>query len=160
MNTELIGYFAAEKSGALILLGMGVGALAVSGWLWRRKSAFIAAAWPLVILGVFELIIGTAIALRTPNQVQQLQNALANKPAVAASEELVRMERVNANFRIVKLVEIVVIGFGVAAVLVFPLASTWSSVGVGCVAQGVALFVFDSFAHHRAEIYVLWLQSL
>jgi hypothetical protein len=160
MNAELIPYFTAERNGAIFLLCMGVVSLVAAYVLWQSKSAFIAMIWPLVFLGAFEIIIGSSVALRTPSQVQQLETGIENDARATVSEELTRMERINRNFRIVKVAEVVFIGIGIAAVLLLPIGTTWYSIALGLIIHSAALLVFDSFAHHRAQVYVEWLQSL
>ena len=112
MNAELISYFTAEKHGAVILFCMGTIGMVSSYLLWRSKSAFIAMAWPLLILGACEITIGGVVAWRTPAQVQQIQTQIVIDKRAAVSDELARMERVNDNFVIVKIVEILLIGMG------------------------------------------------
>jgi len=160
MNPELISYFSAEKNGAALLLCMGVIGFIGSYALWQSKSNFVAMIWPLLVLGTLEIVIGATVAYRTPAQVQQLELGIANNKTATVSSELIRMERVNRNFAIVKLVESVLIGVGLLAISLFPLGSTWYAVGLGLIVQGAALLAFDAFAHHRAEEYVHWLESL
>ncbi|MEM7465493.1 MAG: hypothetical protein AAF387_01265 [Pseudomonadota bacterium] len=160
MNAELLSYFAAEKYGAVILLGMGLTSLLGSYALWQSKSTFLAMIWPLLILGAFEIIIGATVALRTSDQVQKLEAGFASDKLATVSLELVRMERVNRNFKIVKIVEVVLIGVGLLALYLFPVGATWYAVGLGLILQGGALLVFDAFAHHRGEVYLHWLQNI
>ena len=112
------------------------------------------------ILGAFEIVIGSVVAYRAPTQVREIETGIANDKTATVSGELLRMERINRNFVIVKVVEGVLIGVGLLAIFIFPLGSTWCSVGLGLIVQGAALLVFDAFAHHRAEEYVQWLQSI
>ena len=160
MNAELITYFTGEKNGALLLVFMAIVSITGSYLLWHSKSAFVAMAWPLVILGAFELAVGAAVASRTPAQVQQLERGIATDKRITVSKELERMERVNRNFAIVKKVEVAFIVIGLIGAIAFPLGSTWSAVGLGLLLQSTALLVFDSFAHDRANTYVQWLQSI
>jgi len=160
MNAELLAYFAAEKNGAALLLCMGAISFVGSYALWQSKSTFGAMIWPLLLLGALEIVIGATVAYRTPAQVQDLQSGLAGDKVATVSSELVRMERVNRNFVIVKVVEGALIGAGLLAVFIFPLGSTGCAVALGLIVQGAALLAFDAFAHHRAEMYVHWLESL
>jgi hypothetical protein len=160
MHAELISYFGAERNGALLLLCMGAVSFAGAFALWQTRSAFLAMMWPLIVFGTFEVLIGGAVFLRTSSQVQQLEARLAEDRESAVADEVVRMDGVNRNFRIVKVVEVVVIGIGLLALFAFPVGSPWYSVGLGLIVQGAALLAFDSFAHHRADVYVEWLQGM
>jgi uncharacterized membrane protein YfcA len=159
IHSELISYFSAEKTGANILLVLGISSLIGSYLLWHSKSAFSAMIWPLIIFGVLECIIGSAIVYRTPAQVQQLKTGFESETTLTAAGELSRMDRVNSNFKIIKVAEIGLIGVGILLVLFTSLGSTWNSIGLGLILHSAVLLVFDSFAHHRAEVYVDWLHS-
>jgi hypothetical protein len=160
VHPELLSYFTAEKHGAVIL--MCIGALSVGGayTLWETKSAFIAMVWPLLILGAFEFVVGAAIVWRTPAQVAYLDAGIAKDKVATIADESTRMRRVNKNFEIVKVVEAALIILGLLFIFVLPPGGVWHSVGLGIVLHGGTLLVFDAFAHHRAEVYVGWLQSL
>lgn len=159
-HAELLTYFAAERVGAWVLLGMAAASFIGAVLLWQSKGAFTAMIWPLVLFGGIELMIGTTIAVRTPTQVGQLEAAFADDRGAMAQAELDRMERIERNFVIAKTGEAVLIVAGLVAVLWLPVGSTWSAVGLGVVLHGAALLVFDSFAHQRAEVYIDWLQRL
>lgn len=160
MHPELVSYFTAETHGATILVCMGVLSMAGATVLWRTRSAFLAMAWPLLLLGAFELVVGSVIVWRTPAQVAQLEAGMVTDQVATITGESARMDRVNKNFETVKVVEAALIIVGVLVILTVPPGSAWYSVGLGIVLQAAALLVFDAFAHHRAEVYTAWLQSL
>jgi hypothetical protein len=70
------------------------------------------------------------------------------------------MASVNRNFRIVKVVEVVLILAGLALVFLLPHPGTWPAVGLGLLAEASALLVFDAFAHHRGLGYAQWLSGI
>ena len=159
MTPEIATYFTAERRGGFLLVAMAIAGFALAAFLWRTQSAFLAMAWPLVILGVIEVIIGLVIALRTPGQVAALEEGLRMSPAATVSAESHRMSRINRNFRIIKVVEVAVIALGLLLALLLPSLSAWAAVGVGLLAEATLLLAFDTFAHHRAEVYTQWLQT-
>jgi hypothetical protein len=158
-TTEIDAYFTAERRGGFLLVAMAIAGFALAAFLWRTQSAFMAMAWPLVILGVIEVIIGLVIALRTPGQVAALEEGLRRSPAATVSGESRRMSTINRNFRIIKVVEVAVLALGLLLAVLLPSPSAWAAVGIGLLAEATLLLAFDTFAHHRAEVYTQWLQT-
>lgn len=156
---ELTEYFAAERQGGLLLVAMALAGFGFAFFLWIARSSFVAMAWPLVTFGVLQIAIGLTVALRTPGQVATLEQGMANARAATVASETARMQKVNANFRIFKGIEIAVIVAGLLMALAFKVPGTWSAVGLGLALEAVVLLVFDSFAHHRALLYAQWLQG-
>lgn len=159
-TTELAVYFAAERQGGFLLVGLGVLSLGFAAFLWAGRSAFLAMAWPLVILGVFQVVIGVTVALRTPAQVASLEEGLQTSRVATIAAETERMATVNRNFTIVRAVEIACIVLGLALAILLPLPGRWAAIGLGMLVEGAVLLVFDTFAHQRALVYTQWLHSL
>lgn len=157
---ELTAYFAAEKQGGLLLVALAVASFAVGGWLLATRHLFGAMAWPLLVLGALELVIGVTVAGRTAAQVAALETGLRESRAATVTGEVERMGRVNGTFELVKKVEVALIVAGLVLAIVRPAPSTLGAVGLGLVLQCAVLLVFDTFAHHRAEHYVQWLIAL
>jgi len=157
---ELTEYFTAEKNGGYLLVAIAIVGFGLAAYLWFNRSAFMAMAWPLVVIGALALVVGLGVGLRTPSQVATLEKGLRETRSETVKAEIVRMERVNKSFRIIKIVEIVLIVAGILAVLALPVPGPWSAVGLGILLEATVLLVFDTFAHHRAIVYVNWLQSL
>ena len=156
---ELTEYFAAERQGGFLLVAMALVGLGLAIFLWIARSTFLAMAWPLVIFAVIQLAIGLTVALRTPAQVTTLEQGMASNAAATLAGESERMQKIHANFRIFKAIEVALIAIGLALVLLLPMPGTASSVGLGLALEAVVLLVFDSFAHHRALVYTQWLQG-
>jgi hypothetical protein len=157
---ELTEYFAAERQGGFLLVAMALAGFGFAVFLWIARSSFVAMAWPLVVFGVLQIAIGLTVALRTPGQVAALEQGMAATPAATIAAETARIQKVNANFRVFKGIEVAVIVAGLLMALAFPLPGTWSAVGLGLALEAVALLVFDAFAHHRALLYGQWLQAV
>ena len=157
---ELAEYFGAERQGGFVLVAVAVSGFGFAAFLWFGRSAFVAMAWPLVVLAVLQLIIGLTVALRTPAQIATLDQGLHTSPASTISAETTRMSAVNRNFRIVKVVEVVVMGLGVLLAIGLPHPGAWAAVGLGLLLEGAVLLVFDAFAHQRALVYTQWLAQL
>jgi hypothetical protein len=158
-SPELAEYFAAERQGGFLLVALSLVGFGFAGFLWLTRNAFAAMAWPLVLLGALQLIVGLAVALRTPAQVAALEQGMATAAAATATAETERMNRVNRNFRIVKAGEIALIVVGLSLAILLPHPGTWAAVGLGLLVEGSALLAFDAFAHQRALVYTQWLRQ-
>lgn len=157
---ELSAYFAAEKHGGILLIALAVASLALAAYLFATKSLFSAMAWPVLVLGGIELVIGVTIATRTAAQVAEIEAGLQASRTVTITTEIERMARVNGTFEAIKKVEVALIAIGLVFALVRPAPATLGAVGLGIVLQCAVLLVFDTFAHHRAVHYVEWLIAL
>jgi hypothetical protein len=160
MPTELAEYFAAERQGGFLLVALALVGLGFAGFLVLTRHAFLAMAWPLVVLGALQLIVGFTVALRTPAQLLTLSEGLRNQPVATATAETQRMRTIDRNFRVFKAVEVAFILVGLLLILLLPHSSAWAAMGMGLLVEASVLLVFDSFAHHRAEVYTKWLQQL
>lgn len=153
-------YFAAEKQGGWLLVGIGLTSFILAGSLYLMRSSFLAMALPLILVGLLAESIGTSVALRTPTQLANLERGFDKAPAQTASAEIQRMAGVNKTFRIIKTVEIALMLLGIALAVLLPIPSTGAAIGLGLLLEGSLAFVFDTFAHQRAVIYTEWLQGL
>lgn len=159
-SAELAEYFAAERQGGFLLVALAFAGFGFAAFLWVTRSAFRAMAWPLVVLGVFQVVVGLAVALRTPGQAESLEQGLRTSPAATVSAETQRMRTINRNFRIIKVAEVAFIVFGLLLAVFLPHPSTWAAVGLGLLVEAAVLLTFDAFAHQRALVYTKWLQGL
>jgi hypothetical protein len=157
---ELTAYFTAEKQGGLLLVALAVASLALAGYLFATKSLFSAMAWPVLVLGGVELVIGLSVASRASAQIAEIEAGLQATRTVTITTEVERMARVNGTFTAIKKVEIALIALSVLFLIVQPAPATLGSMGLGILLQSAILLVFDTFAHHRALRYVEWLIAL
>jgi flagellar biosynthesis component FlhA len=157
---ELTEYFTAEKHGGYLLIVLSIAGFFLAAYLWFNRSAFMAMAWPLVVIGILALAVGLGVGLRTPSQVAALEQGLQTAKTETVASEIKRMERVNKSFRIIKIVEIALIAIGVLSILVLPVPGTWSAVGLGLLLAASVLLVFDTIAYQRALVYTTWLISM
>ncbi|MEO5821675.1 MAG: hypothetical protein ABIT71_14330 [Vicinamibacteraceae bacterium] len=157
---ELTAYFTAEKHGGLLLVALAGASLALAGFLFVTKSLFSAMAWPVLVLGGIELVIGLTVASRTASQIAEIADGLQSKRTVTITAEIERMARINGTFVLIKKVEIALIALSLLFVIVKPAPETLGAIGLGILLQCAVLLAFDTFAHHRALHYVEWLIAL
>lgn len=157
---ELTAYFAAEKQGGLLLIALAAASVALAVYLLATKSLFSAMAWPVLVLGGIELVIGLTVASRTAAQVAEIEAGLQASRTVTITTEIERMARVNGTFVLIKKVEIALIALSLIFVIVKPAPETLGATGLGILLQCAVLLAFDTMAHHRALHYVEWLIAL
>ena len=157
---ELTAYFTAERQGGLLLVALAAASLALAIYLIATKSLFSPMAWPVLVLGAIELVIGVTVAGRAAAQITEIEAGLQSKRTVTNTAEVERMARVNGTFETIKKVEIALIAVSILFMIVRPAPDTLGAMGLGILLQSAVLLVFDTFAHHRAIRYVEWLIAL
>lgn len=119
MQDQMVRYFAAEKAESWLFILAGVVAVGVSAWLLRTGSGYRGMAYPLIAVGLIQLVVGGTVAFRTDAQVAALVQQLAASPATFQTAELPRMAVVMRNFELYKLVEISLVLIGVGLTYFF-----------------------------------------
>lgn len=154
MQQELTRYFLAEKYESLLFVIVGIVAIGCSAWLWATGHVFKSIGFPLVAVGLIQIVVGGSVYLRSDNQIATLQEQVQSVPAAYKADEIKRMDVVNKNFGIYKIIEIALFLVGVALVFMFPRNDTWYFIGAGLIIQSSFMLSFDLFAEHRAHLYV------
>jgi len=160
MKDQLVRYFQAEKAESALFLLAAAAAVVISLVLINSANEYRWMAAPLLAIALLQGVVGGTVLLRTNQQVLRLTDQLDTDPLDYRAAELARMERVARDFRIYKTLEIAVLLGGL--VLTYALRSRidWYAVGVGCIAQGALMLVFDLVAEHRADVYVEHIRRL
>lgn len=154
-------YFLGERQAGLCAAALGIASLAFAAWLFRSVSMFRLMMIPLGIIGVLQLAVGIGLYLKTPAQVQALQEGLSQPQSrpEAHAKETQRMQRVQANFTVLKIAWIVLIAVGLGLVLLARGRPGSVGVGLGILLQAAAMLAFDLFAEARGSEYLRWLSS-
>ena len=119
MQEQMVRYFAEEKAESWLFILVGVVALGASVWLLRTGSSYRGMAWPLIAVGLIQLVVGGTVAFRTDAQVAALTAQLASSPSAFQLVEVPRMEVVMRNFTLYKGIEIALLLVGVALTYAF-----------------------------------------
>jgi hypothetical protein len=157
MVSQMEGYLDAERTESKLFVGMGVvsiaggaAALAASDRDFLRGASF-----PLMGVGLIQLVVGGTVWWRTEEQKAQLRSLILSEPGRYVSEESERMRQVNSNFVIYRWTELSLLGAGVAA------AGTGAALdkdfvtglGVGLAFQSAVMLTLDYFAEERGHEY-------
>jgi hypothetical protein len=160
MRAEMHRFFDAEVTGSWIwfIEGLAVSAAAGSVLLFydgEGEDFWRGAAIPVLVIGVAQLGTGGSILLRTPGQVDELDAQLTANPASYRHDELERMERINFQYDLVRVVEIALFAAGAGMITYGLIAddARFLGAGIGLAAQILFTFITDIFAAARAEEY-------
>ena len=94
-------YFRGERiEGLFFIVPFGLACLGFAAAILKgERTAFsFGVAAPFVVLGLVLVLVGGAVALRTPTQVDELTTLYQRDQAAFVAQELPRMARVNANW--------------------------------------------------------------
>jgi hypothetical protein len=160
MQEQMVRYFAEEKAESWLFILVGVVALGASVWLLRTGSSYRGMAWPLIAVGLIQLVVGGTVAFRTDAQVAALTAQLASSPSAFQLAEVPRMEVVMRNFTLYKGIEIALLLVGVALTYAFRQKELVYGIGVGLVMQASLMLVLDLFAERRGDEYLSAIRTL
>lgn len=160
LQLKMSAYFAAEKWESLLFMVCGLTAVVIAIVLWRSESSYRGMLYPLVIIGLIQVVAGSAVFFRTDAQAGALASQLQVSPADYEKAELARMKIVNRNFAWYKTIEIVLLAAGIGMTYLFRQNDFLYSLAVGLVLESALMLVADLFAEHRAEDYVRAIQTL
>jgi hypothetical protein len=155
-------YFRGERIESLyFIVPIGLAMVAFAALTLRAERGGFAwgLAIPLIVFGVFAIGVGAAVGLRTAGQVAAIETGFQRDRGAMLSDELPRMQKVNANWPIYigMWAVLVLVGLG----LRFGLKADWAhGVGPALILIGAMGFLIDGFAERRARPYTKALEAL
>jgi hypothetical protein len=157
-NIEFIKiYFTEEKIESLffIFLGFIAISLAFIFWFIIKYSFYTGFAYPLLIIGIIQLTVGTTVFFRTESDIKRVEHMIQNESELIGQKELPRMEIVMKNFVIYKWIEIVLILLGIFLYFHFRTSTQvfWKGLGLGLLIQSGIMLSLDFVAEKRGQIY-------
>jgi hypothetical protein len=163
LRDDLTRYFQGEKREGIAFMSVGAPALVASGALLAQDGELgRGLGYPLLAIGVIELVAGVVVYVRTDRQVARLANGLLNNPQATAAGELTRLRRVNREFVLLQWIEssLLLSGVVLAAAGAGSRHEPVLGAGLGLVLQSTAMLAFDGFASQRASAYTRSLERL
>jgi hypothetical protein len=150
----MLSYFTAEKQESLLFILVGLIAIGLGIWLWMNGHRLRSMAFPLVAVAAIQIVVGASVYMRTDGQVAALSVQREAAPAVMQTDEKARMAIVMKNFGLYKIIEIVLLGIGIALVLFMRSSDMAVGIGAGLIIQSAFMLTLDMFAEFRAETYI------
>ena len=154
MEAEMARYFAAERAESAVFMLCAVAGAGLAAALLALRSPYRAMAWPLVAIGLVQLVVGATIFLRTPGQVARLEERLRSSPSECRAEETTRMRRVQRSFVLYKRVEIGLLALGLAFASIDGYGRTLYAVGLGLMLEASLMLALDLRAERRGQRYL------
>jgi hypothetical protein len=149
-------YFAGEKSGGVVLVGMGLAGL-IAGFLLRRRSSATAkgASYLFFTMGVLHAAAGIYIHVASDQRIDKFSAQIASEPEAFVTAERARMSGVSTQLSVLKIVEIGLIAGGLGLVVLGTRKQRPRLAGVGfaLIIEAALTLGFDVFAARRANAY-------
>lgn len=159
MQTKMVSYFLAERAESVVFIAIGLMAVVISLVLITSESAYRGMAYPLVAIGVIQIVVGSTVFFRTPRQLSQLTRQLGESPSAFKTEESGRMTKVMASFRLYKAIEIMLLASGLVMAAAFPAQATLRAAAVGMMLQSAIMLLLDLYAERRGHGYLASIQA-
>lgn len=148
-------YFTEEKIQFLFLIIIGIIAilLALIFQCIIKYSFFKGMAISLLLIGTFQVIIGSVIYNRSSSDIVRVNTFMNEDPQKIKTEELSRIENLIKKFTIYKCIEIGV--FILSIILFYKSTLTfWKGLALGIMIQASIFFTLDMIAEKRTEVYM------
>ena len=161
MTSAMHTYFEGEKDEGVVFFGAGFTALAGGSLLYTRQTDFARGMmYPVVTIGVLELVVGAVVHFRTDAQVAGLDHDMATDASAYRMRELDRIRKVNTSFKWLKWIELGLTVGGTGVAIFAPRdQQLLKGIGVGLAVQGVVMLTLDVLAARRAEDYTTALEG-
>lgn len=151
-------YFTEEKIESFLFIIIGLSSIASSliFWFIIKYSFYNGLAYPLLIIGIMQLVAGTTVYLRAPKDIARVEFIIKNDSSKLKSEELPRMDLVVKKFKTYKIIEITLLFIGATLFLCFfrSQQTFWKGLGLGLLLQSSIMLILDLIAKDRSIKYL------
>lgn len=154
-HQDIRSYFEAEKSATMFFMIIGIITI-IAGivFLFLKPRIFMGAAFPLIVVGIVQLVVGYSVYSRIDKQVSDVIYSYDMNPDYFKNKELPRMEVLTKNFTVYKSIELACIVIAIVLLWYnYRKQNIWLGVGAGLLLQGLIVFTGDLFAAQRADKY-------
>ncbi|NOT37237.1 MAG: hypothetical protein HOP11_07645 [Saprospiraceae bacterium] len=155
-------YFTAERNESILFLLAGLLAVVCSIYFLIKlnKDFYSGLSYSLVSIAIIQWIVGASIYIRSPKDIERVQDYCKHDKTQIQLVELPRMEKVMKSFQLYKFIEISLLLIGLFLFFYFPSESLWKGFGLGLLIQSALMLILDFFAERRGKEYINYLLSL
>lgn len=148
-------YFQAERWYCAGGIAIGITAIAFAAYflLKTREPFYSGMAWPLLVVGLLFLVICVGVFVRSPKDMTRVTEYVQSGSPQLQNEELPRMEKVMKNFKVIMVVEVILIVLSIGLLLLAPLSPAWKGTFAGILIMASLLLCFDFIADKRGQVY-------
>lgn len=155
----VLKYFQAEK--VYCIFGACFAALSLVVALYFllsvRQPFYSGMAYPFLVMGLFFLVICTTVAHRAPADIARVTSFITENRSLIREQELPRMNNVMTSFRIIIVIELVLIVASVVVLIVLGDKSLIKGIFAGVLIHASFFLLFDLLAQQRAKEYLEFL---
>jgi len=150
-------YFAGEKRGGLVLVGLGAAGLGAGAVLATRDSDIARGAGYVGLgIGAIHVAAGVFVYVASAGRITTFEKEIADDESGFASRERERIRGVQRQFFALKIAEVALMAGG-AGLAIYGVSSDRdlaTGIGVGLAVEAAATLVFDIVAARRADRYL------
>jgi multidrug transporter EmrE-like cation transporter len=159
---QITKYFNAEKYESIVFVLVGIVAICFATYFFiKAKQPFYnGMAYPLIVIALIQLTVGGSVYLRSPKDIERVNQIVQTDKSKIQAEEIPRMITVIKNFVIYKWVEIALILVGIIMFFFFHPMTIWKGIGLGLFIQASFMLLLDFFAENRGKTYLEFLYTL
>lgn len=152
-------YFNGEKQESLVFIAIGVLAILTALLLlfYFKPQWGKGAAWPLVLIGMLQIVVGYTVYARSDAQRKDIVYKMDMNTDALLKEELPRMEKVMKNFTIYRYTEIALVLAGTILFLFLQNDSAkqfWMGLAAALALLAALMLLADGFAERRGNRYL------
>jgi uncharacterized membrane protein HdeD (DUF308 family) len=152
-------YFNGEKQESIIFITIGVLAILVALLLffYIKHQWGKGAAWPLLLIGILQLVVGYTVYTRSDAQRKDIVYKMDMNKDSLIREELPRMEKVMKNFSIYRYIEVGLFVAGIAMFFYFRNQQDkqlWMGLFAALALQAGLMLIADGVAERRGHRYL------
>jgi hypothetical protein len=157
-------YFLAEKQESLVFLIIGIVAVitALVFFFGLKTSFYKGAAWPLVLIGIIQIVVGYTVYARSDKQRIDNVYHYDLSPDKLQQEEIPRMLAVNKSFVLYRWIQIICLITGMVLLFLYwknEHRAFLAGLGLTLCIQAALMLGADYFAEKRAKVYTAGLQQ-
>ncbi len=155
-------YFDAEKYESILFIAVGVGAalLAIYFLVANKQPFYKGMACPMLLVAAIQIVVGTTVLARTQQDIDRVQNQIANAKSEIDTQEIPRMKIVMRKFVVYRYVEIALLLLGIAVIIAASPLSAAHGGGYGLAMQAAIMLLLEFFAERRGAEYLAFLSKM
>jgi hypothetical protein len=163
-NQFIHTYFKSEQIESLLLLAIGLITMTEAFYFfWSNgfRPYYKGLAWPLLWIGMVEVIFGASVYFRSLVDVRKIEQYFDQQPQKLLQEELPRMQKLMKSYVIYRWFEVALTVIGLLLIIAMNSSSDfWMGIGTGLLFQGGVMLVSDYFAERRGAVYIRELKEI
>jgi hypothetical protein len=152
-------YFNAEKYESIlfVLIGLIAFVFAIYFIFFQKENFYKGLAIPLVAIALIQIVVGSSVWIRSPKDIERVENVVRTELSKIQTEEIPRMEVVMKNFIIYRYVEIGLLVMGLICMYFSGANPFIKGIGVGLFIQSTIMLGLDFFAEKRGAEYLAYI---